>query len=38
MKQAQYYGSQMLDKKQIRQLPDYKTFIDPSFVRAISAS
>lgn len=38
MKQAQYYGAQMLDKKQIRQLPDYKTFIDPSFVRAISAS
>ncbi|AVT76779.1 ABC transporter substrate-binding protein [Rhodopseudomonas palustris] len=38
LKQAQYYGAQMLDKKQIRQLPDYKTFIDPSFIKAISAS
>ncbi|WP_322517025.1 NrtA/SsuA/CpmA family ABC transporter substrate-binding protein [Rhodopseudomonas palustris] len=38
LKQAQYYGSQMLAKKQIRQLPDYTTFIDPSFVKAISAS
>ncbi|ABD07540.1 Twin-arginine translocation pathway signal [Rhodopseudomonas palustris HaA2] len=38
LKQAQYYGAQMLAKKQIRQLPDYKTFIDPSFVKAISAS
>jgi NitT/TauT family transport system substrate-binding protein len=36
--QAHYYGTQMLAKKQIRQLPDYKTFIDPSFVRAIAAS
>jgi len=38
LKQANYYGTQMLAKKQIRQLPDYKTFIDPSFVKAISAS
>lgn len=30
-KRAQYYGSQMLDKKQIRQLPDYSTFINASF-------
>lgn len=30
-KRAQYYGSQMLDKKQIRQLPDYGTFINASF-------
>ena len=36
--EAHYYGTQMLAKKQIRQLPDYKTFIDPSFVQAISAS
>lgn len=28
---AQYYGSQMLDKKQIRKLPDYGTFINASF-------
>ena len=35
--QAHYYGTQMLAKKQIRQLPDYKTFIDPSFVSAIAA-
>lgn len=38
LKQAHYYGSQMLAKKQIRQLPDYKTFIDSSFVKAIAAS
>lgn len=38
LKQAQYYGSQMLGKKQIRQLPDYKTFIDASFVKSIEAS
>jgi NitT/TauT family transport system substrate-binding protein len=30
-KRAQYYGSQMLDKKQIRKLPDYGTFINTSF-------
>ncbi len=38
MTQAPYYGSQMLAKKQIRQLPDYKTFIEPSFVKALAAS
>ena len=38
LKEAHYYGTQMLAKKQIRQLPDYKTFIDPSFVKAIAAS
>jgi NitT/TauT family transport system substrate-binding protein len=38
IKEAHYYGSQMLDKKQIRQLPDYATFIDPSFVKALAAS
>ncbi|WP_295846947.1 NrtA/SsuA/CpmA family ABC transporter substrate-binding protein [Tardiphaga sp.] len=38
LKQANYYGSQMLAKKQIRQLPDYKTFIDASFVKALAAS
>ncbi len=38
MTQAHYYGTQMLAKKQIRQLPDYKTFIDPTFVKAIAAS
>lgn len=38
MKQAEYYGSQMLAKKQIRQLPDYKTFIDASFVKALAAT
>ncbi|KIZ45503.1 MULTISPECIES: NrtA/SsuA/CpmA family ABC transporter substrate-binding protein [Rhodopseudomonas] len=38
LKQAHYYGEQMLAKKQIRQLPDYTTFIDPTFVKAISAS
>ena len=36
LKRARYYGTQMLAKKQIRQLPDYKTFIDPSFVKAIA--
>jgi NitT/TauT family transport system substrate-binding protein len=36
LKQANYYGTQMLDKKQIRQLPDYKTFIDASFVKAVA--
>ena len=38
LKQAEYYGSQMLSKKQIRQLPDYKTFIDPSFVKSVEGS
>ncbi|MCK1654744.1 NrtA/SsuA/CpmA family ABC transporter substrate-binding protein [Bradyrhizobium sp. 149] len=38
MKQANYYGTQMLAKKQIRQLPDYASFIDASFVKAIAAS
>ncbi|OQW59401.1 MAG: ABC transporter substrate-binding protein [Proteobacteria bacterium SG_bin9] len=38
LKQAEYYGSQMLGKKQIRQLPDYKTFIDPSFVKSVEGS
>lgn len=33
--QAKYYGTQMLAKKQIRELPDYTKFIDPSFVKAI---
>jgi NitT/TauT family transport system substrate-binding protein len=37
LKQANYYGTQMLDKKQIRALPDYKAFIDPSFVKAVEA-
>jgi NitT/TauT family transport system substrate-binding protein len=32
---AKYYGDQMLDKKQIRQLPDYKTFIDTSFAKSL---
>ena len=36
--QAHYYGTQMLERKQIRALPDYKTFIDPSFVKAIEAT
>jgi NitT/TauT family transport system substrate-binding protein len=36
--QANYYGTQMLAKKQIRQLPDYKAFIDPTFIKAIAAS
>lgn len=31
VKRAKYYGSQMLDKKQIRQLPDYSAFINTSF-------
>ncbi|CAN5522528.1 aliphatic sulfonate ABC transporter substrate-binding protein [soil metagenome] len=38
LKQAHYYGSQMLAMKQIRELPDYKTFIDASFVKALAAS
>ncbi len=33
IKRAKYYGSQMLDKKQIRQLPDYGTFINASFIQ-----
>jgi NitT/TauT family transport system substrate-binding protein len=37
LKQANYYGTQMLAKKQIRELPDYTKFIDPSFVKAIAA-
>ena len=32
LKQAHYYGSQMLEMKQIRALPDYSKFINPSFV------
>lgn len=33
---ARYYGSQMLDKKQIRQLPDYDSFINTSFAKSLS--
>jgi NitT/TauT family transport system substrate-binding protein len=33
---AKYYGSQMLDKKQIRQLPDYTKFINTSFVAELA--
>ena len=33
---AKYYGSEMLDKKQIRALPDYAKFIDTSFVAALA--
>ena len=33
---AKYYGSEMLDKKQIRALPDYAKFIDTSFVSALA--
>jgi NitT/TauT family transport system substrate-binding protein len=36
LKQANYYGTQMLNKKQIRQLPDYATFINPAFVQKIA--
>lgn len=32
---AKYYGSQMLDKKQIRQLPDYGSFINASFNKQV---
>ena len=32
LKQAHYYGTQMLEMKQIRALPDYNSFINPSFV------
>ena len=32
---AKYYGSQMLDKKQIRQLPDYASFINTSFTKSL---
>ena len=37
LKQANYYGTQMLAKKQIRELPDYGKFIEPSFVKIIAA-
>jgi NitT/TauT family transport system substrate-binding protein len=33
---ARYYGSEMLDKKQIRQLPDYAKFINTSFVSELA--
>ncbi len=36
VKRAKYYGSEMLDKKQIRQLPDYGKFIDTSFVAELA--
>jgi len=32
---AKYYGAQMLEKKQIRQLPDYGTFINASFNKQV---
>jgi NitT/TauT family transport system substrate-binding protein len=35
IKRAKYYGSQMLDKKQIRQLPDYGVFINASYIQQI---
>jgi len=34
---ARYYGSQMLEMKQIRQLPDYSKFINTSFVEKLRA-
>jgi NitT/TauT family transport system substrate-binding protein len=34
---ARYYGSQMLEMKQIRALPDYGSFIDTRFVEALRA-
>lgn len=37
IKRARYYGSQMLEMKQIRQLPDYATFIDTKFVESVRA-
>jgi len=33
---AKYYGSQMLERKQIRALPNYDTFIDAAFVHEIA--
>ncbi|MBC7415356.1 MAG: NrtA/SsuA/CpmA family ABC transporter substrate-binding protein [Herminiimonas sp.] len=33
--QAKYYGAEMLDKKQIRALPDYDKFINTKFVNAL---
>jgi NitT/TauT family transport system substrate-binding protein len=33
---AKYYGTQMLDMKQIRQLPDYSRFINTSFVAEVA--
>jgi NitT/TauT family transport system substrate-binding protein len=36
VKRARYYGSEMLDKKQIRQLPDYAKFINTSFVTELA--
>ena len=33
---AKYYGSEMLDKKQIRALPDYAKFINTSFVTELA--
>ncbi len=36
VKRAKYYGSEMLDKKQIRALPDYAKFIDTSFVTELA--
>jgi len=35
VKRARYYGSQMLEMKQIRALPDYPKFINTSFVEAL---
>ena len=32
---AKYYGAQMLEKKQIRQLPDYGSFINTSFAKSL---
>jgi NitT/TauT family transport system substrate-binding protein len=32
IQEAHYYGAQMLEMKQIRALPDYGKFINPSFV------
>lgn len=37
LKQARYYGTQMLERRQIRALPDYGTFIDTRFVKSTEA-
>lgn len=35
LSQAKYYGAEMLDKKQIRALPDYDKFVNTKFVNAL---
>jgi NitT/TauT family transport system substrate-binding protein len=38
IEQAKTYANQMLELKQIRQLPDFGKFLNPSFSKAVAGT